>query len=63
MGAGNTLGLTPGSLVAPTLTIALNGQINPNRGIYRLPLTSLHTDGALLYSLDPSGNLVIFNIF
>jgi hypothetical protein len=63
VGAGNTLGLTPGSLVAPTLTIALNGQINPNRGIYRLPLTSLHTDGALLYSLDPSGNLVIFNIF
>ncbi|HLW37699.1 MAG TPA: hypothetical protein VKR99_04670 [Candidatus Eremiobacteraceae bacterium] len=63
VGAGNTLGLTPGSLVNPTLTIAFDGRINPDRGVYGLPLSSLHTDGSLIEALDPAGNLVIFNAF
>ena len=63
VGSGNSQGKPAGSLLNPTLTIAFNGEVNANVGAYRLPLTSLHTDGTLLYALDPSGDLVIFSTF
>lgn len=61
VGTGNTKGLTPGMLVNPPLTIASNGQVNTDAGVYSLPLNSVRSlDGSLVYTLDANGRLVIF---
>lgn len=61
VGVGSSLGI-PGALVG-SVTIASDGQINPNAGFFSLPLSALRQDGFALYALDPAGNLVIFRLF
>lgn len=51
------------SIQALTL-VAFNGVPNPGTNHpFTVPLTNLHVDAAGVYGLDPSGNLVTFNVF
>lgn len=61
-GANNGVGQTPGSLVS-VITIAFNGQTSPNGPPFAVPVKALRTDGAFIYMLDSSGNLVLFGVF
>jgi hypothetical protein len=62
VGPGNSFSATPGTLHS-TITIAFNGQTSPNAAPYVVPLTSAHTDGFSIFTLDSSGNLVVFTAF
>jgi len=65
IGRYDAAGSDPLAYTIKALTlVAFNGVPNPPLGSpFSVPLTNLHVDSAGVYGLDPTGNVVTFNVF